>query len=365
VNLDGGVVLRHLIRVWLHEDQRLPQEEHDLLPEPIASLFPQGLDCLSSYFTSGSGERRDPRLSSSVPRKTVDWIAEYQRVISTPSFCHHEPWLTLLALYGILGDQTDLDSQRRVSAVNQLMDTVYSGKRAGAHAPRFVRLLHAQVEVGLRENLVFRRYLKKSTFANGAYHHYSDRRQTLADKLTRQSASLEGNTMLDALIGGQDETGRRLRVFVEAKFLSDISTSISYLSVRNQIARNLDCAIDLVTVGGSSLDGLNDFWFVLLTPGLFRTKSYGSTISSAVDSFTPSKSRLFCYKMDEYQDPNLLRMDLPHWVGILDDSQWSQICTRIGWMTFEDVANVVCSESLLSPQEIAAYKLFFAERGIF
>jgi hypothetical protein len=244
------------------------------------------------------------------------------------------------------------------------MNVVYTGKGAKASAPRFSKLLGAQVEVCLRENLVFRDYLKRSTFKNGAYHPYADRRQTLAHKLSRESPSLEGNTMLDALISGEDYAGRRMYIFIEAKFLSDISKDISYLPVRNQLARNIDCALDLMTEGGSNLDGLNDFWFVLLTPGLFRIPSYGSPISTALDSFTPSKSRLFCYKMDEYRDPDLVKLDLPHWVGRLNDSHWDHVSKRTGWMTFEDVVEVVCSEHLLTEPGVTAYKEFFEARGI-
>ena len=304
------------------------------------------------------------RFSSCAPRKTKDWIAEYQQVASCPAFYHHEPWLTLLAVYGLLGDQTDLENPERLAVFNELMNRVYVGKGAWAEAPHFSKVFGAQVEVCLRENLVFRSYLKSATFKNGAYHPYSDRCQTLTEKLSRECASLEGNTMLDALISGQDGSGRRLHIFIEAKFLSDISKDISYLPVRNQLARNIDCAIDLMTNGGSNLDGLHDFWFVLLTPGLFRTEAYGSVLSTPLDSFIPSRSRLFCYKMNDYLSPDLLKQDLPHWVGILGDAHWERISRRIGWMTFEDVVDVVCSAGILPPAEREAFCSFFGERGI-
>lgn len=342
------------------------------LQDPLATMFPSGLDCLSPYFShpqsDGTG---DTRFKFCVPRKTVDWIKEYESVIDTRSFYHHEPWLTLMALYGLLGDQNDLGSGHRSRAVNRLMDIVYSGKDDWADVAKFSTLAGSQVEVCLPELQIFRKHLKDIFVKRGIYHPYRDRRLILDEKLSdvsekpsQKSASLEGNTNLDALISGKDDKGRWVHIFIEAKFLSDISKDISYLPVRNQIARNIDCAVELMTERGKNLDGVNDFWFILLTPGLFRTPAYGNATSTSLDTFIPARSRLFCYKMDEYRDPEILKQDLPHWAAVLDDSQWEIISRRIGWMTFEDVVDVVCSESLLKGAELSAFLQFFEERGI-
>ena len=89
---------------------------------------------------------------------------------------------------------------------------------------------------------------------------------------------------MDTLISGKTD-GRNIHLFIEAKFLSDISKDITYVPVRNQIARNIDCAIDLMTAGGADLRGLEDFWFLLLTPGIFRTEKYGGPVLSPIAAF--------------------------------------------------------------------------------
>jgi hypothetical protein len=267
-----------------------------------------------------------------------------------------------MALFGLLGDQKDLAS--RTSVANAVMKSAYGGPREQPTPPIFSKIIGAHVEVYLRENATFRCFLRRSVFRNGPYHLYADRCRALGDKLSRQVASLEGNTNVDAVLSGRDAAGRWMHVFVEAKFASDISTSISYLPVRNQIARNIDCAMDVMTAGGTVLDGLNSFWFVLLTPGMFRAEAYGGPVPTPLDSLCPSRSRLYCYKMDDYLRPSALERDLPHWHGRLTDQQWSRLSSRIGWLTYESILKWVASAPLLTGEALRVWLDFLRHRGL-
>jgi hypothetical protein len=135
---------------------------------------------------------------------------------------------------------------------------------------------------------------------------------------------LEGSTQVDALIVNPDNG---FNVLIEAKVLSDISISITYDVARNQIARNIDVMLEK---NGKLCDTLkkrdpNKSLFLLLTPKLFK------------DNPT---SRLYGYKIREYQDKNkgvdALKRDLPHRAK----EELRNIPSRIGWLTWEDFKEV-------------------------
>jgi hypothetical protein len=301
----------------------------------------------------------------------------------------------LFSLYGLFGDQNNIDNDKdRTTIINQLFSQVY-GK--GKPSPQFEKLSGAHIEIFLPEILKYRKYLYKTFFENDVFHLYPDikekikrKKEDSEEKLNikqkklkwdnnfdpKKMKSLEGNTNLDALITGEAKK-RNIYIFIEAKFLSDISKDIEYVPVRNQIARNIDAAIDITTEGGENLEGLQDFWFVLLTPGIFRTDKYGIPIESPIAHFIPEQSRLYCYKMDDYLDPTVLRKDLPHWdkknknsEGVLDDSHWEAISKRIGWLTFEDIVAKVLSNEKLKNELIKdgllkSFVEFFRNRDLF
>jgi len=111
--------------------------------------------------------------------------------------------------------------------------------------------------------------------------------------------------------------------------MSDISYNIRYNPVRDQIIRNIDNGIEMV-------DEFKDFYFFLLTPKVFRTDQYGGSKQTGLTNFIPDKSRLYCYKMNEYKDPKNLRRTLPHRKH-LSSSNWNTISNNLGWITFEDI----------------------------
>ncbi|MGE5480365.1 MAG: hypothetical protein ACM3U1_08060 [Chloroflexota bacterium] len=151
---------------------------------------------------------------------------------------------------------------------------------------------------------------------------------------TRTSA-FEGSTQVDALIINT-KLDKPFCIFIEAKVLSDISPSITYDVMRNQIARNLDVMLtdspgsEDHTVKKSTkpeerkslskkIDKDNSL-FLLLTPRVFKENP---------------GSRLYGYKMREYKyNPLNINADLIHRKDITD---WNAVADRIGWTTWEDI----------------------------
>jgi len=339
----------------------------DLTPRIVDTLLANGGENIRRYFQSPGNADTDGRIwgekSGGNEEKVDKWIEDFKKKAYGGNLDHQEPWVTLVALYGLFGDQQDLNEPQRLESINYLLSEVFLKRHDRPAPPKFDRLVRSHMEVYLPENLRYRKYVQKEIFTDGPYHLYRDRKQKLEEKLESEKASFEGNTNLDGLISGKSD-GRDIHVFIEAKFLSDISKDIKYVSVRNQIARNIDCAIDLMTEGGKDLNGLNDFWFLLLTPGIFRTEKYGGPRHSPIASFGPERSRLFCYKMDDYLYPAFLRRDLPHWKDILKREHWDLISSRIGWLTYEDIADTVDEYGTLTGEYLEDFRSFFRERSL-
>jgi len=338
----------------------------ELMPRIVDTLLAKGGENIRRYFLAprdGNGDKRIwDRVSKGDQLTASKWIEKFNKKANEKLLDHDEPWVTLVALYGLFGDQRDINNSQRLESINYLLSEDVFGKRHDRPAPpKFDHLEGVHIEVVLPEILQYREYVQKRIFIDGPYHFYKDRKKKLSEKLQKEKASFEGSTNLDTLISGKNN-GRNIHLFIEAKFLSDISKDIKYVPVRNQIARNIDCAIDLMTAGGEDLKGLEDFWFLLLTPGIFRTERYGGPVHSPIAPFLPQRSRLFCYKMEDYLHPDFLRRDLPHWGDILDTEHWNLISKRIGWLTYEDIADVVGSYGTLSGEYLEDFKTFFRER---
>lgn len=134
----------------------------------------------------------------------------------------------------------------------------------------------------------------------------------------RGGVRFESPTHLDAYLGdepplmaggGDDGLG------FEAKFTSDIDCHTTYSTHRNQIIRNVE-------VGNGRF---RRFFFVLLTPRVYRER----------------RSRFYVYKMEEYLGPNgaeALRRNALCPTPLETAAEWQR---RIGWLTWEDVVEVV------------------------
>ncbi len=62
--------------------------------------------------------------------------------------------------------------------------------------------------------------------------------------------------------------------------------------------------------------------------------------------------------MQDYMNPDELKEDLPHWKGILGESDWTELSRRIGWLTFEEIIAVVKKNHLLTGKKLTAYEEF-------
>lgn len=135
---------------------------------------------------------------------------------------------------------------------------------------------------------------------------------------------LEGSTQVDAIIINPDNG---FGVIIEAKVLSDISISITYDLLRNQIARTIDVMLEKnEKMKPPFIDRNPDKTiFLLLTPKLFKNNPW---------------SRFYGYKMRDYKDPekgvDYLKEDLPH----RTEEVLKNIPSRIGWLTWKDFKDV-------------------------
>jgi len=280
----------------------------------IAELLIRDFDIkISEYFNPESREK---------------WKKSYQAAMK--NIDHEEPWLTLIACYAIFGDQTKMNDPETLIAINSIL------KNCGIkHGLVLDKNDSVRVEEKLPEILSYREYLKEALRQDN-FHLYPDRRAIIEEKVQSKQAAFEGNTNLDLKITGQKE-GVKKHLFVEAKFLSDISYQISYNPIRDQIIRNIDTGIDFMVKNRDIPEGsFKNFYFLLLTPKVFRPKEFGTQKKSGLDVFQPQKSRLYCYKMLEYKDYRNLRDALPH-RSDLTDNQWKEIADNIGWIAFEDL----------------------------
>ena len=135
---------------------------------------------------------------------------------------------------------------------------------------------------------------------------------------------LEGATHLDAMLLN---SSNGFAICIEAKALSDISTSVSFDVTRNQLARTIDVMLEENPKLQPPLNGRRSdrSVFLLLTPRIFKEFRH---------------SRLYGWLLDEYKrEPSALNRDLPHRSGV----DWTAIAERIGWLTWEDAHDILPS----------------------
>lgn len=151
----------------------------------------------------------------------------------------------------------------------------------------------------------------------------------------------EGNTKLDLALGDiklRDDTKLGIEYnpsqknswvcFIEGKYLSDCSTNVSNDPLRNQIVRIIENLLCFQTNGQFP----SKLYFTLLTPRKFKSNPY---------------TRLYGYKMNEYQNNEKLKNDinLSRLAKRNKPNKWlypSDINKRIkhlslNWVTYEDI----------------------------
>lgn len=156
---------------------------------------------------------------------------------------------------------------------------------------------------------------------------YEESRAGLLQEWGAKRGRMEGATEVDVVI----ETDGAL-IFIETKYLSDISTDVSYDPWRDQIVRT----IDVGTYHAQRSEPRRDFFFVLLTPRW--------------DDEYEERSRLYWYKMGDYrQHPELLRAKLPHRDPTINPDceypiDFEVMARRIGWAYWADAISLANRE---------------------
>jgi len=159
-----------------------------------------------------------------------------------------------------------------------------------------------------------RKYLEKKQ--GGVFREWSKKR-----------GKIEGSTEVDVMVRSE-----KVLIFIEAKYLSDIGTDVSYDPWRDQIARN----IDVGTYQAQLAEPQQEFFFVLLTPRW--------------DNEYEQRSRLYWYKMRDYrQHPELLRAKLPHRDPTINPDckypiDFEAMARRIGWAYWAEVISLADRE---------------------
>jgi hypothetical protein len=129
-------------------------------------------------------------------------------------------------------------------------------------------------------------------------------------KIRRKGAPKEGTSKIDVVIEDDENL-----IFIEVKYLSDISSKTTFDFARNQIIRNIDVLVE------NSKDKTP--YFILITPAIFKNDEYAK------------HSKLYFYKMNEYTDPkgaiDAMRRD--SW---LEKEKLKNIQGKIFWATFEE-----------------------------
>ena len=128
---------------------------------------------------------------------------------------------------------------------------------------------------------------------------------------------LEGPTHVDAMLLNADNGFAAL---FEAKVLSDTSYQVSFDTMRNQIARNIDVMLERNENLPKPLSARRPerTLFVMVTPEMFRKHP---------------QSRLYGWLLKEYRNnPKALERDIPHRQSV----DWLGVSRRIGWLTWEE-----------------------------
>ena len=135
-------------------------------------------------------------------------------------------------------------------------------------------------------------------------------------------SSLEGPTHCDTiLINSSNGFG----IVVEAKVMSDISDSVTFDTLRNQLARSIDVSLDWNPSLPAPLSQRDPEKTLILlqTPHLFRRFPH---------------SRLYGWLFNEYRNnPKSLLRDLSHRHGM----DCHAVSARLGWLTWEDCKNIL------------------------
>jgi hypothetical protein len=273
----------------------------------------------------GEIQSRISRFFPGNGKSETEWMSIYSKGWGNP---HFEPWLTMMSALALFPSVPA--SQGSIDALNNLL------KLSGARTSVNIRSIRCvKVEQTLPVVSEYDEALRK-LHLEGRFHQYPDRADEIDRRVVQKDArKLESGSNIDLIIEAESTQGLEL-FLIEAKFLSDISYMVRYSPVRDQIIRNIDSGINEARERSARLH------FLLLTPAAFKTEEFGGHDSESLDALNPDRSRLYCYKMNEYRNPERLREALPHRADEIYD--WNDLAGTIGWISFEEVL-AVCMEA--------------------
>lgn len=166
----------------------------------------------------------------------------------------------------------------------------------------------------------------------------SEHFEKLKERL-KKNQRLEGPSEIDVVI----ETNKLL-IFIEAKYLEDISIKTTRDLTRDQITRNIDVGTF------QAIDDGKEFYFILLT----------------LDKYP--RQRLFWYKMMDYKNPSLLKKAIPYRAIGKYRISFRKTSRNIGWITWSNlkriVMKVIQDNSILEKSTIYKLDKFYNQRGI-
>ena len=124
------------------------------MPGIVHTLLANDGEDIRRYFqkpTSGNGDERVWEKVSKGDKESVHkWIGEFRKKANSKSLDHDEPWLTLVAMYGLFGNQKDLHSAHRLDTINKLFFGVFQNRQDNNPTPpQFDGLTGAHLEVKL------------------------------------------------------------------------------------------------------------------------------------------------------------------------------------------------------------------------
>lgn len=160
-------------------------------------------------------------------------------------------------------------------------------------------------------------------------------REQAKDRISR-GKPLEGPTHIDCLIMAKEDDVRDVVIGIEAKMMSDISTSTKFDARRNQLARIIDVLLEREE---------QNIYVLLVAPSFILSQS---------------EARLYTYKIKEY-NMGKRWMDLPHRgqellrVREIASKSWSMVAGTI-WERAED-------DGVVSQEEVGWAREFYEERG--
>ncbi len=185
----------------------------------------------------------------------------------------------------------------------------------------------------------------------------------------------EGNTHLDMALGsiaarkgteagiayaehsGQDTVSQDIVCFVEAKFLSDISTKVSNNPFRDQMTRVIENLLTFQSDDGSCKQP-NRMVFTLLTPRAFRRKPYVRLYGYLFEEYLVDLHRLDTHLFErlDYVDSTFPKRNDPkkwHYPNI--EANIAKLALR--WVTYEEIFKTFLSSKGFSEDDLKSVGL--------